>query len=1020
MGNKSKFTFPVPGRSSNKQQQVPALSISTPLSKAQRILGTGGINIDSPQSAKEPNRSWETSSNGGISISISESEASLSTAETGFGAVDEDETPETSYGRGIWEQESEIIPRQLQSAHGPSKPRRGLTPKRSAVTIGEDYRDGMTDDSFARRRMSTSTVWTHYESAKMPLAISQQTSNSAMAKGLPSKASRLMDMDGPVTDSEIKKKKPSRLDFSMLRSKNRKARKESCTPEVPPVLGNNYVTRSPSVVSPFGDPPLASPSYSESNSQTPRNLTKQQSPATHGIPARTSVQPRGTKDAAGLHQLYSHYEQMSFRDSPTFEEEGEEEEEEEQKEVQQPENQFLEPRTYQPSLNTFQPSLKGSARSRDFITPLPHPPSRDRNIAWGHSRDDSHDSKATATRSEAQSAPHARPTSRKDYATSVSSRHTRTSRASPSARSILSSDRQNNSVLSLSDTSSDEEDQANECVPSASLLHQSNSSRDDLSMSSGHRQCGGARPAAAHPRATNHAGDATLTQHNDYLTIPQALPKTRTGRSFSGSTSGSRNSTISTLQPRHPPVPSAQDRRRSSPRTFETTDSISPRQSGFGVQEARVVSFMPLSLTAEAASRVTVPDTPSHLDQILFRNTNNRTSNNSHGSDQPTPPLSPNSVEFCIGRPGSSLHKRPMAVTPAEAAHNARMMAVTKQEEMLLAALRKKRARMWENIIAEIKEDRSSRAGGSSSGCSGSGGSDDKILTSASPNTKVNPTGFPTRKSSLVGRGDKRNGHGHERQHDHHADGAPKVGLPPIPSHAHPETKVAHPNSTPNIGLASTSPEPPRHERVLLYLDRPLNGVDPINDTAEPSPDISEFQFFDSEYAHNNNDGRRSRTPSRMVSTYHHYNSKRGSERPRPDSSPVSPRSSPLGLAFGFPKPQSTILKEVPEFNEADEDGRGHGYRDDVDVDDDVDDMDFDDFDDVGGGIQHEHDHRPHGEQPQLPNGQDKGVARPDSPVSPGLLHPSSAKHVRSKKSTVRLSAVGQASSSMPWWGDDD
>ena len=49
-------------------------------------------------------------------------------------------------------------------------------------------------------------------------------------------------------------------------------------------------------------------------------------------------------------------------------------------------------------------------------------------------------------------------------------------------------------------------------------------------------------------------------------------------------------------------------------------------------------------------------------------------------------------------------------------------------------------------------------------------------------------------------------------------------------------------------------------------------------------------------------------------------------------------------------------------------------------------------------------------------------VARPDSPVAKGdgLLTPSVFGHKKGKKSAVRLSAVGQISSPVPWWGDDD
>ncbi|KAH8165629.1 hypothetical protein CIB48_g2589, partial [Xylaria polymorpha] len=67
-----------------------------------------------------------------------------------------------------------------------------------------------------------------------------------------------------------------------------------------------------------------------------------------------------------------------------------------------------------------------------------------------------------------------------------------------------------------------------------------------------------------------------------------------------------------------------------------------------------------------------------------------------------------------------------------------------------------------------------------------------------------------------------------------------------------------------------------------------------------------------------------------------------------------------------------------------------------------------------------------------LPPRPNKPTVKPnDAPATTGLLHPSSAmqhghspqhkpRHIKSKRSMVRLSAVGSLGSPMPYWGDED
>ncbi|KAI1410671.1 hypothetical protein F5Y13DRAFT_167132 [Hypoxylon sp. FL1857] len=614
-----------------------------------------------------------------------------------------------------------------------------------------------------------------------------------------------------------------------------------------------------------------------------------------------------------------------------------------------------------------------------MITPLPNSINRDPNARWNHSRNTSQASKVTATRAGTPSTLQIRPTSRNDYPASVSSRHTRTSKATPSIMSTLDSDRQQQSVLSLTDSESDEEG-TTYSRPGSSQPSYDNSFRDDLSTSSSQQQPSTSRLSIS-SHSTNPKG-ASYAQLNDFLTIPHASPKTKSSSSRSPSTNTlhSTNSSLSTAT--RVSIPSHQDARASVSTTGTMGSVLSPtysNQTSYSVQEARAIAFTPLASTAEAASTVSVDRISTNLGRTVSQQTRQRVSQNSHTSDQPTPPLSPTSAEFYKKSSSESARKESTASAASEQPHNARLMAVTRQEEMLLAALRKKRARMRENIIAEIEEDRGSRAG--------SGATEEDVERMASANLRdaekqaaketrearakaKQPKNYPTRASSLMGRSGQRSSSGHGRVRDR-SNGPRSGDKPPSTSHSDPIEKNPH--------RTRISPEPEsrrtgkaRHERVLLYLDRPIDSIDVI-DQAEPSPDLSEF--MEEEFEFPLPDGRRSRIRSKLQET---------TGRPRPDSSPVSPKSSPLKAPP--PKPETRVIEDI-----------------------DANDFDFEEVVDR---------RKPARLQP-VP---EKEIPRPDSPVSPanGLLAPSTLGHTKGKKSAVRLSAVGQVSSPVPWWGDDD
>ncbi|KAI8635521.1 hypothetical protein F5Y19DRAFT_13803 [Xylariaceae sp. FL1651] len=989
---KSKFKFPVPGRSS-KKQEVPPVSVSSTLSKAQRILGADGINTGSSKPAADSGRAWETGSTCGISISISESSTSQSTNDTGFDWIDGDDSVGTSYGRALWEQESEIIPRQLRSAHGPA--RKGLTTKRSVYTVGNESRDHVTDVSTSGRRLSTSTIDTHYDPAKMPLAISQQTSSSAMAKGVPTKVNMLLDMDGTLAGAQPRKKKPAKLDLSLLRPRAHRDRNRTAA-HGEPIPGSSYIIESPSLASQLSGSPMHSASTTESHQKSSRKLTKQQ-PAMQGLQAkRPSTWSRGLADATGLRQLYHHYEQTSFRDEQALEEEEDK--------AHIPDH-LASSIDNQRLPNTF---------THDLISPLPLPFAPGHGTNWGHLRNNSHDSKITVSTAETSMVFQSRSILKKEYAGSISSRHTRTSKASPSSKSALESDRQQSSVLSLSDSSDDEAVGPAQAAPPT----RENLAPVAYNATLEHPDSGFGYQNSSHPHGTSctRRFKPSLNRLNEDSTVDRAH-KLQNGRLPPNDTLHSNHSSLSTLTPVHYLPPSAPDSRLYT-RSYETLDMVeSPHQSGYGVQEAKAVSFIPLASTVEAASKVSTSENPNHLDKYLLRQNSSATSRFSQSSDQPTPPLSPNSVEFYV-KSRESLQRDAM-INGSSEAHNARLMAVTRQEEMLLAALRQKRAKMRGNIISEAEEDKGNRISRSNRSSFGSGKRSNSTINSkgmperlAVPghHTSSKTKAWPKRGSSLF-MGSSRENLRIDDEQNILRKKAPVIDTPSATSRSH-ATEWTPPSVPASTSITTFDS---RHERVLLYLDRPTRDTNAV-DTYEPSPDISDY-IDDSDGGDLVvNERRTSRMQSQRDgssgtasgrsrgSTSSRRESSNHSNERRKDAIPISPLSAPN---------KGHQLQDVPEVNLGPERSEDVGPGD-------LDDDSIDDFT------------QPPMPPPSwpLPPKPERPISKPDSPISSGLLHPSTAiqghspertpSHVKSKRSMVRLSAVGGVNSPVPWWGDDD
>jgi hypothetical protein len=290
MGRTSKFSFPYPGRKhASKEPKVTA----TPLvvsghhtSKAQKILGTAcDLNIDSPIRERDDNISWSSfrrPSSGGMSVAVSES-------------TQADDLFYTSNNCN-WDGES----------YGGE-----LRTKASSTVLGHRYQDEVsTDTSSIRRKLhtehSSSTLRSYYDRQNSPLSVSQQTSASsardlALRKGFSLVTqyprSPLLQVDSlhakesyyeipqtpKSTISQSSKKKPARLDLTKLFPKPQNSSNEA-------VLGKEYVTRSPSVMS------QESSSTRYSDRDGPRKLTKSESRSRKSTKSETSSIRRHRKD----------------------------------------------------------------------------------------------------------------------------------------------------------------------------------------------------------------------------------------------------------------------------------------------------------------------------------------------------------------------------------------------------------------------------------------------------------------------------------------------------------------------------------------------------------------------------------------------------------------------------------------------------------------------------------------------------------------------------------------------------
>lgn len=614
--------------------------MAEPMSKAQRILGSAPLAIDN-------SRQFNKSS--GPVIKVTESAELDSGATRWSHRQGQANRPRSDDG---WGNESAIIPHGLNDG---------------SIEGSGDANSYASDAS--RMRESTSSIDSWYDKNKMPLVLSQQTSASAMAKGLPNKAHRLLDINNsnppPVNRST---KMPPKLDFSSLRGSKRttKGPQAGLSPGLPP----NDLTRSTSLAVPVGpDSPRLRRKLQKRS--TAEDLAFGYEPSDQSLQSQSSERPAASAMMTHrtmhshhdeLPDLYQHYEQTSFRDVTAAEQATDEQ-------VQQ-----------------VLLSKPGNNSAFDHSTTHPvlcH--ELDATETTSHGRQDS------------QNTVIYRPDGREAGATSRGSRGSRGTRVSK--RSIVAArvqappDFQDRSVLILS---SDSEEEIAEPLFTKSKLH----------------------PAKYLP--TNIGVQHELEQplmDTDFSSISRSTLSTQSRSSKSTksvestgssirhlSTSKSTNMILPCYANTTPPSLVSDTNEifqqniltdsleSTSSKLAIGTNMARSNLSSFKARPTRAVTFLPAQgpsdyyTTDESEEEPTlgvVSKRHHELGALLHTDAAIRP------ADSLTPPLSPRSVEF---------EKQPNHSSTNGSSGQNRYMAVTHQEEMLLAALRQKRMMMRKNV----------------------------------------------------------------------------------------------------------------------------------------------------------------------------------------------------------------------------------------------------------------------------------------------------------------------------------
>ncbi len=738
------------------------------------------------------------------------------------------------------------------------------------------------------------------------------------------------------------------LDLSYLLPKSRSPPRAPGSSRGIVILGID-MTKSPSFLShsPLNDGESGRPASQRGDRRSRRKATKESLREELSSPVHAARSQRSAQDPSGLSNLYAHYEQMSFRDVMGRGRARPAQPDESDVSLMSAPSTTSGGGYFASSHATPRPPFSGqesSGRVDGGLQPpaaaIMSPPSTLQSPAVG------------------------------DCNASVSSRHTRTSKASKRTNQSMGDvDLLQNSILSLE---SDSEDDLSESAPTKSL---SQSATTDAASSPEPWRPGASSAAIVikppiRPSAGPIAGQFLPAVPADGVVVTAPMPPVINPRSSSLSLS-----TVSTAKPHR-----WYSTRSSSRLSFMSTSTVGsvtqplrpPHGNSGGyvaceAREARAISMVPANNTSNTSSSFganSPAPTPTSSDPQL------------------TPPLSPTSVDFYLRSQHSSLldydqgsvrSARSMGTVGSgrnsSRASHSRVMAVTRQEEMLLAALRSKRANMRESIIAEFEEEQDGNSKGH--------GAPDHNQTAM----RLSPSGSVTEVLQPKPR---------------RAQSA-SVSFKHFPMHMSEE-----PNGPSRVSTQS-DPTPTRiggaddaadndgdkRERVLLYLDRrPDQSNIDFDDAAEPSPDLSDFMDFD--------DGGSSDSFPFQTPDDHSPVDANGRGRPRRRDGSKDRQDKRHG---GSSQPAQLLGPELRKL--------APGQEGDVQVrivDDDP--VDISTLAEEAAG--HE---------------SASGIPRPDSPVSPvaaplSLAAPAEKMSMPRKKA-VRISAVGRIGMEAGWWDDD-
>ncbi|OAQ95713.1 hypothetical protein LLEC1_04039 [Akanthomyces lecanii] len=496
--------------------------------------------------------------------------------------------------------------------------------------LDSDSDRGMSDMTHSlRKTQSSSTIRSRYDKSTQPLPTLPQTSAPPMAKGVQSKIHKMLDLQSSQIGPPLRKKPPM-LDFSNLRNASRLSRK-----------GSHGQLRTDGTVSNDIERSLKSPSIMSLMTPTgkPRKIQKRNtkdgmlSPALEeGQRPLTSGARRRGSSTKQIPSLYDHYEQMSLRQIMQEAEiqEGERQENDEIKDEAEPGDDDDDERGAGQDLQWLHDVLP-TPSSTALITAL--------TPATAHGRSNSTASKVTAN--------------------------------TKRSRNLDRTDLQETSMLMLSSDSEEEAEPAPlpQSQTNSPKRRASTSNVSPRTVSRTQTSRAPSQASTSDYRPVRHTKRTSFAPANTYFTIPNSSRLSIDTAIQIGT--DSRSST---------PYTDAASCRTSLLSDISSASALHP--SSNYLQEARAVTM----LAGRQPSRVEYgeedsPDTSSSSTSLPLVG-KRKPSMGQTQLEELTPPLSPSSVDFYIRSARSSIDG------PGS---NNRYMAVTRQEEMLISALRNKK-----------------------------------------------------------------------------------------------------------------------------------------------------------------------------------------------------------------------------------------------------------------------------------------------------------------------------------------